>query len=46
MRFEAAPNDGWYGVRVFPQTEGISVFFQRRDAALVDDDTRTQGRRP
>ena len=37
MRFKAAPSEGWYGVRVFPKGEGISVFFQRREAAQVDD---------
>jgi len=34
--FETAPNEGWYGVRVFPQDDGISVFFQRREAAPVN----------
>ena len=43
MRFEAAPSAGWYGVRVFPQEEGISVFFQRREDAQVDDEPQTTG---
>jgi PAS domain S-box-containing protein len=41
--FEVAPNEGWYGVRVFPHEEGISVFFQRREAAQVNDESQTKG---
>ena len=43
-QFEAAPYAGWYSVRVFPQGEGISVFFQRREAAPVTDEAQTKGR--
>ncbi len=32
-RFERAPYQGWYSVRVYPHAHGISVFFQRRDQA-------------
>ena len=46
MRFSTAPREGWYGVRVFPQEEGISVFFQRREAAQVDDAPQTNGGPP
>jgi two-component system CheB/CheR fusion protein len=43
MRFVAAPSKGRYGVRIFPQEKGISVFFQRREAGQVDDDSQTTG---
>ena len=43
MRFVAAPSEGRYGVRVFPREEGISVFFQRRETAHVDDESQTTG---
>jgi PAS domain-containing protein len=39
-QFDAAPSAGLYGVRVFPQGEGIAVFFQRREAAPVNDETK------
>jgi two-component system CheB/CheR fusion protein len=42
-KFEAAHYTGWYSVRVFPQGEGISVFFLRREAAPVNDETQTKG---
>jgi two-component system CheB/CheR fusion protein len=32
IRFETAPNEGWCGVRVLPQAEGLSILFQRREA--------------
>jgi hypothetical protein len=43
MSLESAPSEGRYGVRVFPQEKGISVFFQRREAVQVDDDSQTTG---
>jgi len=42
-KFEAGPFAGWYSVRVFPQGEGISVFFQRREATPVNEETQTRG---
>jgi two-component system CheB/CheR fusion protein len=43
MRVEATPSEARYGVRVFPQEKGFSVFFQRRETAQVDDDPQATG---
>ncbi len=46
IHLEAVANKGWYGVRVFPQAEGISIFLQPREAVPVDHKMQTKGETP